>query len=514
MRKAAHIILLLSLPVYSSLCQSPRWFGLTAPNQSTLPLSNAINDLLVRRDTVWVGTERGLSLTTNGASWSNFGKSDGFKGFGISAFAVRNSLVWVAEASSTRENGEAVSFGEGLYYSTNGGATWTHVPQPVERAGATVDTLTYGNNKIRALAITVTRSNLTYDIALTSTAVWTANFAGMLRKSTDRGQTWSRVILPPDNLNSISPDMQLNFDLSPTGGALGLRENLNHRVFSVFASSDSVIWVGTAGGINKSTDGGVSWRKFNHQNQQRPISGNFVVAINEQRWAGQQIIWAATVNALDPNEQRGLSFSADGGESWSTTLLGEFVHNIAFKDSIVYAATDRGVYRSSNFGQTWIRNGTIFDPTNLQRIASLPIYAVAVKGDTVWIGGTDGMAYTLDSPTHMFGSSWRVFRTYQPVGLSSMTYSYPSPFSPDDEVVRIHYSTRGRNAAVTIRIFNFAMQPVRTLIQNASRSGAYEHDEIWNGRDDQNNRIANGVYFYVVEVEGLEPMWGKIFIVE
>lgn len=514
MRNALHLALLLLLLTSFSPGQSPTWFEFSISNQSLAPFSNAVNDLLVKRDTVWIGTERGLSLTENGTLWRHFGKSDGFKGFGISAIAVRNSLVWVAEARSTRENGETVSFGEGLYYSTNGGATWTHVPQPVERAGATVDTLTYGSNKIRALAITVTRSNITYDIALTSTAVWTANFAGMLRKSTDRGLTWSRVILPPDNLNAISPDMELNFDLSPTGGALGLRENLNHRVFSVFASSDSVIWVGTAGGINKSTDGGVSWRKFSHQNQQRPISGNFVVAINEQRWAGRQIIWAATVNAVDPDERRGLSFSEDGGESWSTTLLGEFVHNIAFKDSIVYAATDNGLYRSSNFGQTWMRSGTIYDPTNLQRIASPKIYAVAVKGDTVWAGGIDGLAYTLDSPWQPFGSRWRVFRTSQPVGRSSTTYSYPSPFSPDDEVVRIHYSTQGRNAAVTIRIFNFMMQPVRTLIQNAARSGAYEHDEIWNGRDDQDKRVANGVYFYVVEVDGLDPAWGKIYVVE
>jgi len=514
MRNAGYLLLLLTLPLHYAVSQSPRWFELSAPNQSFLPPSNAINDLVVMGDTVWVGTERGLSFTMNGALWNNFGKMDGFSGYGISAIAVRNSLVWVAQARSTRENGEPVSFGEGLSYSTNGGVTWTHVPQPVERTGSTVDTLMYGSNTIRALAITVTRSNLTYDIALTSTAVWTANFAGMLRKSTDFGRTWSRVILPPDNLNSISPEMQLNFDLSPTGGALGLRENLNHRVFSVFASNDSVIWVGTAGGINKSTDGGVSWRKFNHQNQLRPISGNFVVAINEQRWAGKQILWAATVNAVDPSEQRGLSFSDDGGETWSTTLLGEFVHNIAFKDSIVYAATDNGLYRSSNFGQSWIRSGTIFDPTNLQRIASRQVYAVAVKGDTVWVGGTDGLAYTLDSPTHSFGSTWRVFRTYEPVRGSAMTYSYPSPFSPDDEVVRIHYSTYGLSTTVTIRIFNFAMQPVRTLIQNAPRSGTREHDEIWDGRDDQNQRVANGVYFYVVEIAGIDPLWGKIYVVE
>ncbi|MEN3037741.1 MAG: hypothetical protein ABDI07_01080 [Candidatus Kryptonium sp.] len=51
----------------------------------------------------------------------------------------------------------------------------------------------------------------------------------------------------------------------------------------------------------------------------------------------KSIIWGATINANDPNEYKALSLSEDGGETWKTTLIGEFVHNIAFKDSIVYA---------------------------------------------------------------------------------------------------------------------------------------------------------------------------------
>jgi hypothetical protein len=58
------------------------------------------------------------------------------------------------------------------------------------------------------------------------------------------------------------------------------------------------------------------------------------------------------------------------------------------------------------------------------------------------------------------------------------------------------------------------MQPVKELIRNATRSGTVEHDEIWNGKDDLDRRVANGVYFYRVEVEGNEPIWGKIFVLQ
>jgi hypothetical protein len=345
----------------------------------------------------------------------------------------------------------------------------------------------------------------------------------MLRKSTDRGQTWQRIVLPPDSLNQISPSDTLKFALSGVDKFFAsdslynkdtLRASLNHVMFSVYASDDSTIWVGTANGVNKSTNGGISWRKFNHLNQLKPISGNWVVGITEQRWGAKRILWAATVNAVDPDEKRGVSFSSDGGETWGTALLGEWAHNIAWRDSLVYVATDNGVYRSSDFGISWTRSGTIYDPSTLQRFASPTVYAVGVEGERLWTGGPEGLAYTIDSPPSPFGSSWKIFRTYQTVQATGQTYSYPLPFSPSSEAVRIHFSTAGKTTPVTIRLFDFAMQPVKTLLRDAVRSGSIEHDEIWDGRDDRGRRVANGIYFYRVELDGGDAQWGKIFVLQ
>lgn len=478
---------------------------------STQPPSNSIDALTVMGDTVWLGTSRGLGLSTNGIAWKSFTNVYPFDDKGISAIATFNGMIWAAIGYSVKKDGEFIQTGAGLNWSSDRGATWNHVDQPLD--AGTVDTLLYGLNTIRALAITVPQQNITFDIALTDSAVWIASFAGMLRKSTNFGSSWDRVILPPDYLDSISPADTLDFDLSPVGGGLGLRENLNHRVFSVHASSDSVLWVGTAAGINRSTDQGVSWRRFSHQNQAQPISGNFVVALNEQFYQSQQILWAATVNAVAIDEQPGVSFSTDMGSSWSTTLLGERTHNFAFQDSIVYVASDRGVFRSDDVGQSWVLTGTIVDQTTLQRFTSRPIYAVAAKGDTIWIGGPEGIAFTIDSPTERFGSTWRIFRTFEPVLSSGKSYSYPSPFSPGDEVVRIHYAVGPPAQSITIRIFDFAMQPVRTLIQNASRAGSSEYDEIWDGTNERRELVTNGVYFYRIQIGDDDGIWGKIFVI-
>ncbi len=491
-------------------------YGLDPASSGTaaLPGSNSVSDILVQGDTVWFGTDKGLSQTLNhGATFTNFGNTAPFDASGISAIAVSGSTIWVATATSFTQDNQSIPQGTGLDYSTDGGTTWTHIPQPIDVG--LVDTIQYGINRIKTLDVTTTANNICYDLALTSNAVWSANFAGMLRKSTDSGVSWQRVVLPPDaRADSIAPGDTLDFDLSPASGRSGLRQNLNHRVFSVYASGDSTIWVGTAGGINKSMDGGISWVRFSHQNETRAISGNFVVAINQMLFHGKNIVWAATVNAEDPDEQRGVSYTDDGGATWKTALLGEFAHNISFKDSIVYVATDNGLYRSSDLGESWIRNGTVSDPVSLQRFTGNAIFAAGSEADLVWIAGPDGIAYTTDAPSSAFGANWKVFRTYIPVGSSPATYSYPLPFSPSQEMVRIHYGLQGADAPVTIRIFDFAMHPVKTLLRSAVRSSSTEHDEVWDGTDDQGRRVANGVYFYRIEIGNRSTVWGKIMAIQ
>lgn len=479
------------------------------------PLSNSAVDLLVRGDTLWVAGGKGIDNTPDGgATWVHFGETAPFDLEDIAALESHGGVIWASLAGSEDTDQGALPKGLGLAVSTDFGRSWTKVKQPMEASDMSTYDITYGRNTIKALAVTTDINNITYDLAVTSRAVFTASFAGGLRKSVDGGQTFTPVVLPPDQIDAIAPGDSLDFDLSPVNRPdLGLVESLNHRVFSVHAMNDDTIWVGTAGGINLSTDGGESWRKFSFNNQANPISGNFVVAIGHNEIGGVTHVWAATVNALNPVEFRSVSVTTDMGQTWRTALRGEFTHNFGFKGEVVYAATNSGVYRSDDAGNSWVGVSRFVDTRTRRVAAEEQCYAVAVIGNDVYVSNGDGLMRTRDDGEQFFGQEWTIFRAAQPVGSTAEAYAYPNPFAPDDEVLRVHYRS-GARGSVSIRIYDFAMMPVRTLLQNASRTPDAELDEIWDGKTDEGKQVANGVYYIEVTADDGDPVWTKVIALQ
>jgi len=488
----------------------PRMAGLSSPagTISPFPPSNSVSHLVASGDTIWAGTGKGLARTTGSTgTWESFRGVTEFARPGIFAIDVKPGLVWTSTGFTQGVDDQSVQTGSGYTYSTDQGVTWAARPQPVDAADDSL--VTYGTNTVRFLPVTVDEQNVTFDVALSDSFVWIASWSSGLRRSSNLGETWNRVVLPNDFLSSISPDDSLGFYY------VDPRQQNNFLLFSVFVQNDTTIWAGSAGGINKSTDGGSSWSKFNTINQASPLLGNWVIAIDGQPIDSVYRIWTTNWPAdLELGEQYGVSYSDDGGRIWRNLLHGIRAYDFAFRDSIVYIATDEGVFRTDDGGLSWIRSGTIIDQATGQRITDPSFFSVAVIGDTVYCGGSDGLVRTIDDGSGSFGRSWEILRTYQPVGASASTYAYPNPFAPDEEIVRIHYSTGGTSASVTVEVFDFGMNRVRTVVRDASRSGTGEHDEIWDGTDSQGRQVANGVYFYRVEIDGRDPAWGKIMVLQ
>jgi len=477
------------------------------------PLSNTITDIITIGDTIWLGTSRGVSLSIDGgANWTNFYGQADFGTDNISSIGYNNGVFWCATARSAEvTGGQTLPEGTGLKYTTNLGASWTTVPQPLDHPDSTTEQ--YGNNTLQALPVTVAIQNLAYDIAFTPNTIWIATFAGGLRKSTDNGQTWKRVLLPPDNLNSIAPTDILDFCLSPVNGEFCGEGNLNHRVFSVISTDNNTLYVGTAGGINKSTDGGISWTKFNAQNQSEPISGNFITALGYNQLSNT--VWASSWKAEDQSEFYGVSSSSDGGQTWRTYLRDERPHNFGFKDFHTMIPTDNGVFRSSDNGLTWLLPNAIVDAESNASLRTNIFYAADSYQNKIWLGTADGLIRLQETPGRMWEGTWKIYFASQPLAANDESYCYPNPFNPRQEELKIKYSTGGTEANVTIRIFDFSFNYVRTVIQNVSRNRDLEGTpEFWDGKDDNGNYVPNGVYFYRVEVGDNDGIYGKILVMQ
>jgi hypothetical protein len=77
-----------------------------------------------------------------------------------------------------------------------------------------------------------------------------------------------------------------------------------------------------------------------------------------------------------------------------------------------------------------------------------------------------------------------------PVVATELHGNFPNPFNPE---TTIRYSVK-EASPVTIEIYNVKGQLVRTLVSEAKAAGNY--NVTWNGRDNNGNAAASGVYFY------------------
>ena len=551
-------LLILGISSTSAQLSTPGRFALRIAAQDTSLseglLSNIVAEIrLVGDSLTWFGTGRGLAMHDGKSEYSHRTTLDSLADGqvtkmlplgGIPAVAVMNDTMAVAYSG---DNGSIqVGYGLTLTYNAqsvkdSAGISWVYLSQPMD---ADADTLRpFGEGFFRSLPVTVPEANVTYDAFLYRDYLWTASWAGGLRRFHLDNQNWEVIPMPMDQQDSLSfcsgfeetDDLGRNilpgYYLNPRDPADG--GNHNHKAFSVLVNGDTV-WAGTANGINRGiminewqevTPGNfqlfncIEWVHYTYQNAD--LSGNFVVGLAKQFWNGGTTIWAATMNADTPGEVRGLSYTRDGGLTWKTTLLGERIYNITAKDSLVLASSQSGLWKSFD-GENWALYNPAIDTTFMAQSEILTdiVYTSVIddrKEDvsSLWVGTSDGAALS----TNLQGSSWTIFQTEYD---STEFYAYPNPFSPlnhnqmgNEGYVRFHTGTI-INSQVELDIFNFAMEKV---FQTNFDLNAYDGALKWNGRDMNGMLVDNGVYFirmkYAPSVNrSPQYFWDKLIVVK
>ena len=552
------LIILLLASSLSGQSHTPDRFALRMAVKDTFMneglLSNIVAEIKLMGDSLtWFGTGRGLALHDGLSVYSHRTTLDTLSDGqatqlvpygGIPAVAVMNDTMAVAYSG---DNGSIqVGYGLTLTYSAesvndSAGISWVYLKQPVDLDADTIRP--FGEGFFRSLPVTVPEANVTYDAFLHGDYLWTASWAGGLRRYDLNDRNWEVVPMPMDQQDSLSfcsgfseidnlgrailPGYYLNPRDPADGG------NHNHKAFSILVNRDTV-WAGTANGINRGiminewqevTPGNfqlfncIEWVHYTYQNAN--LSGNFVVGLARQAWNGITTIWAATMNADTPGEVRGLSYTRDGGLTWRTTLLGERIYNITAKDSLVLASSQSGLWKSFD-GENWALYDPAIDTTFMSQSEILTdiVYTSAiderkVDSSSLWVGTSNGAALSTD----LQGSSWTIFQTEYD---SMEFYAYPNPFSPlnhnqmgNEGYVRFHTGTI-INTQVELDIFNFAMEKV---FQYNFNLNSYDGALKWNGRDMNGILVDNGVYFirlkYASSVnKSPEYFWDKLIVVK
>jgi hypothetical protein len=78
--------------------------------------------------------------------------------------------------------------------------------------------------------------------------------------------------------------------------------------------------------------------------------------------------------------------------------------------------------------------------------------------------------------------------------------NFPNPFNP---ATTIQFEIPERTF-VNIDIFNLLGQKVKTLLSGIESAGV--HTIGWNGKDDQQNPVPSGIYFYKLTADGFSDI--------
>ncbi len=348
--------------------------------------SSLVIEIDILGSNIWLATAIGVSHSNDlSETWFHYDTSSGIGKGGGSGVSISLDNVWLATIYDTLISDYSIPAGGGISHTFDNGANWLHFQQPMDDFDDTI--IVYFDQSIPALPITTNIQNTTYDITHIDSLVFIASWAGGLRKTIDNGNTWQRILLPSDDMNFLDSSNANEVGmLNPQDPPYG---NHNHKGFSVIAyeqNNNIIVWCGTAAGINKSEDGGLTWVKYNSEND--GITGNWVVAIHHQTKTDGDVIWAATLKATDPQEENGVSFTIDDGNTWQTILVGKRPYNISSFGDTTFISTSEGLYRTTD-GINW----EWFEET-----VWLNVYDT--QKDTIgrlWIGTSDNLIVIDDS---------------------------------------------------------------------------------------------------------------------
>ncbi len=415
--------------------------------------NTAFSALLNVKGTIYAGSTSGVFVSTDdGISWTK--RSTGLTTTQVQAFCANDSMVFAGTTNGifvTKNAGESwtaknngltfsVSYALGISggkllsasnasvcYSNNFGDNWNNAVTQNGMSGYTVTPamLVTGNTVYAATMYDVYRSdNNGINWVKRSSGINAVSSQGLfagpsvllssygtygIKRSTDGGQFWrnSDSTLSTQIKSFYAGDRNIHAS-SATGGLfhttdLGVKwisDTMPSGVFTVasgWARIGSTMYVSENGkGVFKSTNGGGKW-----------VAASTDISMPKAIWsllAVDTILYAGTIG--------GIFRSSTGGNTWvqssggNTTLQNAVVTALSWVNGKMYAATmELGVFLSTNNGATWRLFGTPLQTSvNSFATSQQRLFAVSQKDGIVVLKDTVWTPFMTGLPTKQIGS--------------------------------------------------------------------------------------------------------------
>ncbi len=291
---------------------------------------NAVCGVNSQPDTFYFGSVGGgVWKTVNaGRTWTPVFDSQPVASIGgISVAPSDANVIYVGTGEADLR--DSISFGNGMYKSTDAGKTWQHL----------------GLEKTRQLSrILIDPNNPnTVFVAALGNVYGPSPDRGVYR-SRDGGATWEKVLFKDNDVGAID----LAFDPADSKIIYASMWNVRRPPWFIYAPAN-----GPGSGIYKSTDGGNTWQPIVNGIPSEGLGriGLAVSPTNRQR-----------IYAIVDAKQGGLFVSNDAGANWAKISAdariwgrGWYFNKVTAdpKDADTVYVQNTSVYKSTNGGQNW-----------------------------------------------------------------------------------------------------------------------------------------------------------------
>jgi len=286
-----------------------------------------------------------------------------------------------------------------------------------------------------------------------------------------------------------------------------MNTGLTNTHVSSIAVSDSIIFVGTSGGVFFSKNNGLSWITMKPELTDTVVSSlalydtNLCVGtltggvfLSTNRGTNWKMInlpinyivhsIALTKGKLFIGTNNGLFRSTNNAGNWSAVtqfLSSHSVTSLIVNDTLVIAGTNGGsVYISTNSGENWKVDNKGLMPYYL---SSIHISSISIIDTNIFVGTEyDGIYRRPISQLTISSVQQKPVTSLQQFILKQ---NYPNPFNPS---TKISFDLPAKSF-VTLKVFDLIGRDVATIVSEEMVAGSFTRQ--WNAAN-----VSSGIYFY------------------